>query len=67
MPSTNGHGPKAAILCARVSTDEQARPGYSPAQQIEAGLYRATPGAWLHLRDRRASTETKVAAAKGRR
>jgi site-specific DNA recombinase len=36
MPSTNGHGPKRAILYARVSTDEQARCGYSLAQQIEA-------------------------------
>ena len=36
MPSTNGHGPKRAILYARVSTDEQARSGYSLAQQIEA-------------------------------
>ncbi len=36
MPSTNGHGPKRAILYARVSTDEQARSGYSMAQQIEA-------------------------------
>jgi site-specific DNA recombinase len=36
MPSTNGHGPKRAILYARVSTAEQARSGYSPAQQIEA-------------------------------
>jgi site-specific DNA recombinase len=35
MPSTNGHGPKQAILYARVSTDEQARSGYSLAQQIE--------------------------------
>src|SRR5215208_5236538 len=34
MPSTNG--PKRAILYARVSTDEQARSGYSLAQQIEA-------------------------------
>jgi DNA invertase Pin-like site-specific DNA recombinase len=25
MPSTNGHGPKRAVLYARVSTDEQAR------------------------------------------
>jgi hypothetical protein len=33
---TNGHGPKRAILYARVSTDEQARSGYSLAQQIEA-------------------------------
>jgi site-specific DNA recombinase len=36
MSSTNGHGPKRAILYARVSTDEQARTGYSLAQQIEA-------------------------------
>src|SRR5215217_6903485 len=36
MPSTNGHGPKRAILYARVSTDEQVRSGYSLAQQIEA-------------------------------
>ena len=36
MPSTNGPGPKRAILYARVSTDEQARSGYSLAQQIEA-------------------------------
>src|SRR3712207_2524383 len=33
MPST--HSPKRAILYARVSTDEQARSGYSLAQQIE--------------------------------
>jgi DNA invertase Pin-like site-specific DNA recombinase len=36
MPSTNGHGPKRAILYARVSTDEQARSGNSLAQQLEA-------------------------------
>ncbi len=36
MPYTNGHGPKRAILYARVSTDEQARSGYSLAQQLEA-------------------------------
>ena len=36
MPSTNGHGPRRAILYARVSTDEQACSGYSLAQQIEA-------------------------------
>ena len=36
MPSTNGHGPKRAILYARVSTDEQARIGFSLAQQMEA-------------------------------
>ena len=36
MPSMNGHGPKRAVLYARVSTDEQARTGYSLAQQLEA-------------------------------
>ena len=36
VPSTNGHEPKTAILYARVSTKEQARSGYSLAQQIEA-------------------------------
>jgi site-specific DNA recombinase len=36
MPSANGHGPKRAVLYARVSTDDQARSGYSLAQQIEA-------------------------------
>jgi len=36
MPSTNGQGPKRAILYARVSTDEQARSGFSLAQQLEA-------------------------------
>ena len=36
MPSTNGHAPKRAILYARVSTDEQAKSGYSLAQQLEA-------------------------------
>jgi site-specific DNA recombinase len=36
MPSTNGHDPKRAILYVRVSTDEQARSGYSLAQQLEA-------------------------------
>ena len=36
MNSTNGHGPKKAILYARVSTEEQARSGYSLAQQLEA-------------------------------
>ncbi len=36
MPSTNGHGQKRAVLYARVSTDEQARTGFSLAQQIEA-------------------------------
>jgi site-specific DNA recombinase len=36
MPCANGYGPKQAILYARVSTDEQARSGYSLAQQLEA-------------------------------
>jgi len=36
MPSPNGHGPKGTVLYARVSTDEQARSGYSLAQQLEA-------------------------------
>jgi len=36
MRSTNSHAPKRAILYARVSTDEQARSGYSLAQQMEA-------------------------------
>ncbi len=36
MTSTNGHGPKKAVLYARVSTDEQAKSGYSLAQQMEA-------------------------------
>ena len=37
MPSTNnGHGPKRAILYARVSTKEQAESGYSLARQLEA-------------------------------
>jgi len=40
VPSANGHGLKRsvlwAILYARVSTDEQARSGYSLAQHLEA-------------------------------
>ena len=36
MPNNNGHGPETAVLYARVSTDEQARSGYSLAQQLEA-------------------------------
>src|SRR5918997_6709405 len=36
MLNTNGHGPKRAVLYARVSTDEQAKSGYSLAQQMEA-------------------------------
>ncbi len=36
MRSTNGSGPERVILYARVSTDEQAKSGYSLAQQLEA-------------------------------
>jgi site-specific DNA recombinase len=36
LKSSNGHSPKRAILYARVSTDEQARSGYSLAKQMEA-------------------------------
>jgi DNA invertase Pin-like site-specific DNA recombinase len=37
MPSTNGHGPKRAILYARVSTKKQAEEDhYSLPQQLEA-------------------------------
>ena len=32
MSSTNGHGLKRTVLYARVSTEEQARSGYSLAQ-----------------------------------
>ena len=59
MLPTNGHGPKRAVLYTRVSTDEQARPGYSLAQQIEADLYRATPGAWIHPRHSRAAPKRR--------
>ena len=41
----NGQGPKRAVLYARVSTAEQARSGYSLAQQMEAlGEYAAREG-----------------------
>src|ERR671917_1226332 len=36
MPSVNRHGPRRAVLYARVSTEEQARSDYSLAQQLEA-------------------------------
>jgi site-specific DNA recombinase len=36
MPSTNGHGPKRAILYTRVSGEEQAKKGYSLADQLDA-------------------------------
>ena len=59
MLSTNGHGPKRAVLRTRVSTDQQARSGYSLAQHIEAELYRATPGVSLHPRDRTAAPKRR--------
>src|ERR671916_2395270 len=34
MPNTNGHGPKTAVLYARVSTEEQAKTGYSIPEQL---------------------------------
>jgi site-specific DNA recombinase len=34
--SANGHGARRAVLYARVSTEEQAKKGYSLAQQLEA-------------------------------
>jgi site-specific DNA recombinase len=34
--NANDEGPGRAVLYARVSTDEQARSGYSLAQQLEA-------------------------------
>ncbi len=36
MNGANGHGARRAILYARVSTEEQARKGYSLDQQLEA-------------------------------
>src|SRR5918997_685455 len=36
MTSTNGYVRKLAVPYARVSTEEQARSGYSLAQQLEA-------------------------------
>src|SRR5829696_4122259 len=36
MQSTNGYGFRNAVLYARVPTEEQAKSGYSLAQQIEA-------------------------------
>src|SRR5215217_8025197 len=45
MPTTNGHGRRRVILYARVSTDEQARSGYSLSQQLEAlRVYAAREG-----------------------
>jgi site-specific DNA recombinase len=36
MPSANGHAPRRAVLYARVSGEEQAKKGYSLADQIYA-------------------------------
>jgi predicted site-specific integrase-resolvase len=36
VSSTNGHGPKRAILYARVSGEEQVKKGYSLADQLDA-------------------------------
>jgi site-specific DNA recombinase len=45
MPSTNGHGPKRAILYVRVSTEEQSKYGYSiPDQLRELRGYAAREG-----------------------
>ena len=45
MQTTNGYGPTRVILYARVSTDEQARNGYSLSQQLEAlRVYAAREG-----------------------
>ena len=45
MQTTNGHGSSRVILYARVSTDEQARSGYSLSQQLEAlRVYAAREG-----------------------
>ena len=61
MPSTNGHGPKRAILYARVSTSEQARSGYSLAQQLEA--LRAYAGERTTRSSRRYQTLDRAAPA----
>ena len=45
MTYANGHGPKAAVLYARVSTEEQAKTGYSiPEQLRELRSYAAREG-----------------------
>src|SRR3712207_2251370 len=52
MPNTNGRGSnKRAILYARASTDEQARSGYSLAQQIEALREYAAQGGYEVLEE----------------
>jgi hypothetical protein len=53
MPSTNGHGPKRAILYARVSTDEQApQAGQGCLSGRPQSARRATGGAGMGSRVR---------------
>jgi site-specific DNA recombinase len=35
MPSTSGHSPKRAVFYVRVSTEEQAKMGYSIPEQLK--------------------------------
>jgi DNA invertase Pin-like site-specific DNA recombinase len=51
VPSINGHDSQRAILYARVSTEEQARSGYSLAQQLEVLREHATREGYEILRD----------------
>jgi predicted site-specific integrase-resolvase len=45
VTNTNGHGPRTAVLYARVSTEEQAKSGYSIAEQLrELRSYAAREG-----------------------
>jgi hypothetical protein len=67
MPSTNGHGPKRAILYARVSTDEQTRSGYSPTQQIEALRDYAARGGTRPRAERRQPGEARHGPCTGPR
>ncbi len=60
MSGTNGHGPKKAILYARVSTEEQARSGYSLAQQMEA-----LRGSTRPARGTRSSKRSSITARAG--
>jgi len=53
MSNTNAHGPKRAILSARVSTEEQAKTGYSiPEQLRELRSYAAREGALGEVQER---------------
>ena len=48
---TNGQGPKTAVLYARVSTEEQAKSGYSiPEQLRELRAYAMREGYRVSLR-----------------